>query len=87
MEELKTVRAELSMQLHYMRQIMELERLQQLDKVQRQLKEVRRQSDKEHKRFREEQEQTMTIKLEVSCYVYIQKFSFGIMNYDGLKML
>ena len=46
MEELKTVRAELSMQLHYMRQIMELERLQQLDKVQRQLEEVRRQSDK-----------------------------------------
>lgn len=66
MEELKTVRAELSMQLHHMRQIMELERLQQLDKVQRQLEEVRRQSDKECKRIWEEQEQTMTIKPEVS---------------------
>ena len=37
---------------------MELERLRQLDKVWRQLEEVRCQGDKEHVRFREEQERT-----------------------------
>ena len=38
---------------------MELERLRQLDEVHRQLGEVRCQGDKEHERFREEQEKTL----------------------------